>query len=224
MTRIEGTMITNRKSVGWRFLLIWIFATFIGILSSRFIPLLIWAYFEMHPLLFDDPGMHMMEISVGLIALTSAVGLGLVVGFAQWFIVRRSVVIRAIVWLGVTMLAFLFTILVGLLMKFENNTIWEVVLRSFIIGMTLGVLQWIVLYKKINRAYLWIGISVMSWIIAGLAVGVLTRAIEATVVRILLSNFEFYGTLFSTFGLWWFLNYSTPPLPGDTPAANMVMP
>lgn len=201
-------MNTNHTALSWRFLLIWVFATFFGILASRFIPLLVSAYFEMHPLMFDNPAGHMIEIAVGLIALTSAVGLGTVVGLAQWFIVRRSVAIRVIAWLGATILAFLIAILVELLMKFENNTIWKVILGSFITGTTLGVLQWIVLYKKISRAFLWIGISLMSWLIAGLMVGVLAKAIEATVVRVLLSNTEFFGTLFSTFGLWWFLTRS----------------
>jgi hypothetical protein len=217
-------MNTTHTALGWRFLLIWIFATFFGILASRFIPFLVSAYFEMHPLMFDDPGMHMIEIAVGLIALTSGVGLGIVVGFAQWFIVRRSVAIRVIAWLGVTTLAFLITILVELALKFDNNMIWEVILGIFITGTTLGVLQWIVLYKKVDRAFLWIGISLVSWMMAGLAVGILTKAIEATVVRILLSNTEFFGTLFSTFGLWWFLNYSTPHPQAEVPEASMAKP
>lgn len=158
--------------------------------------------------MFDNPTGYMIEFAVSLIALTSAVGLGIVVGFAQWFIVRRSVAIRAIAWLGVTTLAFLITILVELALKFDNNTIWEGILGTFIIGTTLGVLQWIVLNKKVDQAFLWAGISIVSWMIAGLAVGILTRAIEASVARILLANTEFFGTLFSTFGLWWFLNRS----------------
>jgi hypothetical protein len=215
-------MNTNHTALGWRFLLIWIFATFFGILASRFIPVLVLAYFEMHPLMFDDPGMHTIEIAVGLIALTSAVGLGIVVGLAQWFIVRLSVTIRRIAWLGVTMLAFLISILADSALKFENNTVWEVILGSSITGLTLGVLQWIILYKKIDRAFLWIGISLLSWMIAGLVVGVSTKAIEVTVVRILLSNTEFLGTLFSTFGLWWFLNWSIPSAQMKVHEANMA--
>jgi hypothetical protein len=217
-------MNTTPVTIGWRFWLIWIIATFLGILAGRLIPFLILAYFEMHPLLFDNPAGYMIEISVGLIVLTSAVGLGIVVGIAQWSIVRRFLAIRAIAWLGVTILAFLIVILIQVLMKLENSTFLMVVLGSFIAGIVLGVLQWTILYKKIDRAFLWIGINLTCWTIAGLAIGILAGAIKMSLVRTLLSNIEFWGTLFSTLGLWWFLKKTTSTAELKAPEGNVVHP
>jgi len=191
-------------------LLIWAIATYLAIVVSSFMTILILVFVEMHPLLFDDPGTHMIEISVGLMTLVSVVGIGTVVGVAQWSILRRYVVQSVMVWVGVTILGFL---IVGLIdfstVMLRHNTAWPGLLRNTIAGSALGVLQWAVLRKKVNRALLWVAGSLTSWFVAALFAGAIAGSINTTLPWILIPNFEFFGTILSTFGLWMFLKHAT---------------
>lgn len=201
-------MNTYRKPFGWRFLFVWTFAIYFGILASRFISLLVLVFFKSHPLLFDDPRAHMLEVSLGLIVLVSAVSFGGLVGIAQWVMLRRFVALRGIVWVGVTILGYLIAMLIVITPTLGGD-IWSGgILGIIITGGTLGIFQWFALRKRVNRAWLWIGISLIGWAVAGGIVGILGKLVAATFVWILFSNPEFFGTILSSLGLWWFLKYS----------------
>ncbi|MBE9079541.1 hypothetical protein IQ241_19945 [Romeria aff. gracilis LEGE 07310] len=133
-------------------------------------------------------GLTLLCIEVGektdISLLEAALG-GLMVGFAQWQVLRLHLY-RAYGWMVATVLAWVFLTLanigaVGWMAPSTPSPTLRLiygVLHGGYAGLVLGSGQWFVLRRQIPQAWRWIGASVLIWAIAialGWGVGGLLR-------------------------------------------------
>lgn len=227
-------MNTTPVTLGWRFWLKWTLATYFGIvvgtLSGMLAPFVI--------LLSMDGGSNLLDslavIAYGLLVV-SVISLWIVVGVAQWSILRRFIDQRVVTWVGATVLGALPIAVIEIIMGASTSTpipdnvmgILRLVLL-FASGAILGTTQWWVLRKKVDRAALWIVISLISWSIAGLVTRLINRWMgngSEILALLLFSTLSvFCGTILSTLGLWWFLKKTTSTAELKAPEGNVVHP
>ena len=208
-------MNTTPVTLGWRFWLKWTFATYFGIVVGTLLGMM--APFVI--LLSMDGDSNLLDslavIAYGLLVV-SVSSLWIVVGVAQWSILRRFIDQRVVTWVGATVLGALPIALIEIIMGVSTSTpipdnvmgILRLVLL-FASGAILGTTQWWVLRKKVDRAALWIVISLISWSIAGLVTGLINRWMgngsEILALLLFITMSIFCGTILSTLGLWLFL-------------------
>lgn len=222
-------MNTNHTAPGWRFLLKRAVATYLGIVASTSVGML--APFMI--ILNMDSRSPVLIVVAAILVILSAASLWIVVGVAQWSILRRFMNQRAVVWVGATASGFLGSSLVVLIVQQLSRTsspanihggLYLVLLIAQ--GSLLGIAQWLVLRKKVSRAPLWIGISLISWTLAGSVTGLIGEWINSgsgVVALILFSNRSvFFGTVLSALGLWWFLDQSIVPAATQVQEENLA--
>ena len=88
---------------------------------------------------------------------------------------------------------------------------------TVVLGCALGVAQWFVLRKKVRRSALWIGISLISWILAGLIGSALKRLSWDMGPILYWLGLFFTGMVLSVVGMMWLLKQINPP--ANIPAA-----
>jgi len=188
---------TKRNTMGWGCFLVWLFATLIAVVVG----------FAVFFLVMSALGKRMATIPYFAASLIMTGCFGTVIGLAQWMVLRRYVQ-RSVVWIGATLLGFLIGSPVLLSMSGGFGP-YITTLRSLgmtvVLGCGLGVVQWFVLRKKISRSALWVGISLVSWILAGL-VGIGLKALSWQMGPILYwLGLFFVGTVLSVVGMIWLL-------------------
>jgi hypothetical protein len=196
-------MITKRNTVGWGCFLVWLFATLIAVVVGFA------AFFLVMSALGESMGI-VPDFAASLI-MTGC--FGTVIGIAQWSILRRYVQ-QSAVWVGVTLLGFLISspVLLSISGGFGPYiTSLASIRMTVVLGCALGVAQWFVLRKKVSRSALWIGISLISWIFAGL-IGIALKTLSWQMGPILYwLGLFFAGTVLSVVGMMWLLKQTNPP-------------
>jgi hypothetical protein len=196
-------MTTERNTISWGCFLTWLFATLLGVVAGFTV------FFGVMAGLGESMGV-IPDFAASLI-LTGC--LGSVIALAQWFILRRYVQ-RSAVWVALTLLGFL--VASPVLLSMSGGFGPGITLRASIgmtaaLGGALGVAQWIALYRKVRRSALWIGISLMSWILAGL-VGSTLKTLSWQMGPILYwLGTLFVGAVLSAIGMMWLLKQDNPP-------------
>jgi len=197
-------MTTKRNSVSWGWFIIWLLGTLFGVVVGFFVFFLV-----MSGLGESGPG----PIPVFAASLIMTGCFGTVVGFAQWLILRRYVQ-RSAVWIGVTLLGFLISspVLLSMSGGFGPYITSPTSIRmTVVLGCALGVAQWFAIGKKVSRSALWIGISLISWTVAGL-IGMALKTLSWQMGPILYwLGLFFFGTVFSAVGMMWLLKQKNPP-------------
>jgi hypothetical protein len=122
-------------------------------------------------------------------------------------------------WLGLTLLGFLISspFLLSMSGGFGPYITFQASLgMTVILGCALGVTQWFALRKKVKRSAIWIGISLVSWVLAGLT-GMVLKALDWQMGPILywLGMF-FAGVVLTVLGMMWLLKQTNHP--ADVPA------
>ena len=148
--------------IGWRFYAIWILATAMGA-----------------GICFGISGTVLVKLkSLGGI-IWSVLLLGVGIGGAQWFILRRYIQ-KSGWWIVTTIGAWAFTAAIAarasVLLEFkledwiaeENWTVLVlgILVAGLILGITTGTLQWLILRKQFQKSHLWIWISAIGWLIS----------------------------------------------------------
>ena len=196
-------MNAKRNTVGWGFFLIWALATLVGIVVAFFV------FFVAMAALGESIGIIPMPVA----SLIMTGCFGFVIGLAQWSILRSHVPQPAI-WIGITLLGFLISS--PALLSWSGGFGPYITSRASLgmaaaLGSSLGITQWLVLRNKVARAALWIGISLISWIVAGL-IGLALKSLSWEMGPILYwLGLFFAGTVLSAIGMVWLFRKSTPP-------------
>jgi hypothetical protein len=202
-------MNTKRNTVSWGSFLGWLIATLFAVVVGFAVFFIV---------------MSILGESIGVIpdlvaSLLMAGCFGIVIGLAQWAILRRYVQ-RSAAWIGVTLLGFLISSPVLLSMGGGFGpyiTLRASLIMAASLGGSLGVTQWFVMYKKVRRSALWIGISLISWILAGL-IGVFLKTLSLEMGSILYwLGLFFTGTVLSVIGMLWLVKQPNLPT-NNTPA------
>jgi hypothetical protein len=150
----------ERAQPGWRFWLVWVFATFAGVVGYVFvIPPILNAVGE---LLGGVRSQVWIGIAIGAI---SAVALGATIGAAQWLVLRRQLP-RTGWWVLATAIGYSIPLVFGSPMGGLEPP-WLAGAAMFLeFGVLLGALQWLVLRGRVERAGWWIAFSVAGWVFA----------------------------------------------------------
>jgi hypothetical protein len=117
-------------------------------------------------------------------ALGNEVGVGIFIGVAQWFVLRRYfsqawwwIVASAAGWLGG------WAILMSGLVVPPGGELFTIILSGAIFGLVIGVAQWLILRRWVKLSGLWILLSIPGWtigltgLLGSLLVGVVAGAI-----------------------------------------------
>jgi hypothetical protein len=191
----------------------WLTATYLGLVVGLVLPGLMTAFFMSRPLLFDSPqGTTILLLIVGLVSFVSICLLGYVIGTAQWIMVQRIIGQKAKQWVIATILGYLLLALVGFARQnLEVTGLWWKFILSAFTGSLLGLSQWFVLRKLINKSAAWIGISLLCWAIPDLVLDNLPKQIfQQTIYHLLMLNpallSMFFGTIISALALKWFIS------------------
>ena len=120
---------------------------------------------------------------IGLV-LGREVGIGLIIGFFQWLVLRRYIS-KAGWWVGVTALGWAIgwaIITSGAIVPSGSNFITSV-FSGALLGLTMGVGQWFLLRRWVNFASMWLLLAVSGWAIAlaGLLGSTLVGAIAGAI-------------------------------------------
>lgn len=155
-----ATSSVERARPGWRFWLLWMFATIAGV----------FLYMIVFPPVFnaisERLGGTRGEVWIGMaIGATSAVALGATIGVAQWLVLRRLLP-RTGWWVLATLIGYSIPMAFGSLVSGLEPP-WLAGMVIFLeFGVILGALQWLVLRGRVDHAGWWIAISLAGWAIA----------------------------------------------------------
>lgn len=188
-------MTTKSENVSWVFFIIWFFVTLLTVVIGLFI------FFVIMSGLGESAG----TIPDFVASLVMTICFGTIIGFTQWVILRRYWQLSA-TWIGITLLGFLISSPVLLSMS-GGLSPYITTLRSLgmtaTLGSLLGVAQWFIIRKKIQRSILWIGISLIAWVLAGLiATALKTLSWQMGPLLYWLDLF-FIGIILSVVGMMW---------------------
>ena len=188
-------MNTNRVALNWGLVIIWVIAALFGVVVG----------FIVFFIAMSIAGESLGSIPVALSSLVVAVCFGTVIGLAQGAVLRRYGY-RSAAWFGATLLGIL--IASPGILRLGGN--FGPVIRNSLelaatLGTALGIVQGLTLRKKAVQSVLWIGISIVSWVIAGW-IGKLLIPLSYEWGPILFwIGLFFSGTILSSAGLMWLL-------------------
>ncbi len=201
-------MDTANRKIRWGFFLTWALATLFGIVVGFAV------FFIVMSALGESGALPAnSSISNSLASLIFTCCFGTVIGLAQGSVLRRFGH-KSGIWILATLLGFLVSAPVLLRQSgWFGPVITSIgILRmTAALGIVLGIVQWFILSKKVDRAVLWIGVSLISWVLAGLAgMGLMTLSWEWGPILYWLGMF-FIGTLLTAVGMIWMFNHPIPP-------------
>jgi len=189
-------MNTNRANLNWGLVILWVIAALFGVIVG----------FTVFFIAMSIAGESLGSIPVVLSSLVMAGCFGTVIGLAQGAVLRRSGY-RSAAWLGATLLA---TLIAGPWILRLGGNFGPVIGNSLglgaILGTALGIMQGLTLRKKAVQSVLWIGISIVSWVIAGWIGKILIPLSYEWGPILFWIGLFFSGTVLSSAGLMWLLN------------------
>lgn len=195
---------------GWCFFLVWTIATFFGVLVGFLV------FFIGESFLGESSGplANNSFVSVSLGLLIFVITFGLVTGIAQWFVLRRYVP-RTAFWICATLLGFLISSPAllntgGGFGPYIAPSASLIMTTAF--GGALGIMQYLVIRKQANKPALWIGISLSSWVIAGvIGIALRIQSYQMGPIYYWLGVF-FFGIVFTAVGMaLWLKQPGVPP-------------
>ena len=203
-----ATLPIERARPGWRFWLVWMFATIAGVAGYFIIfPPILNAIIEF---LGGIRSQAWIGIAIGAI---EAIMLGATIGAAQW-LVLHGYMPRSGAWVLATLIGYSTPLMFegiggGLLPP------WLAGAAIFLqFGVVLGVLQWLVLRGRVERAGWWIAFSVAGWVFAAALIDI------ANVSGLNVEVFDLLAALIVPVaiaggGMVWLLRRSAPTIPSN---------
>jgi FtsH-binding integral membrane protein len=188
-------MNTNRVALNWGLVIIWVIAALFGVVVG----------FIVFFIAMSIAGESLGSIPVVWSSLVMAGCFGTVIGLAQGAVLRRCGY-RSAAWFGATLLGIL--IASPGILRLGGN--FGPVIRNSLglaatLGTALGIVQGLTLRKKAVQSVLWIGISIVSWVIAGWIGKILIPLSYEWGPILFWIGLFFSGTVLSSAGLMWLL-------------------
>ena len=186
-------MNAKRNTFSWGYFLLWLIGAFIGVVVGFTV------FFVVMSLLGSFSG----PIPVFAASLIMTGCFGTIIGLAQWSILRLFVQ-RSAVWIGFTLLGFLISSPVILSQSGGFGPVITSIGNfnmTVTLGSVLGLVQWFSIHRKVSWSTLWVGISLVCWVIAGwIGIALSTLSWESGPIFYWLGMF-FAALLLSVFGM-----------------------
>jgi hypothetical protein len=183
------------KRVSWRFWLRWTLASILGLVVGMILFIAVGAVIGEA---LDRAPEWVFGLVIGII-------FGTVFGIAHWLVLRQLLPLST-AWIWATIGGFLgaSVIIFGLMAGGRPDTSITTKLgHGLVLGGGLGLTQWLVLRQKVGLASIWIGISMLAWLIAEI-VGI---GLSATIGPPLdLLGLFLVGSVLPGAGIIWLLN------------------
>ncbi len=203
-------MNTKPNAMTWGQFLLWLLGSLIGVVIG----------FAVFFVVMSGLGSGGSVISTPLASILMTACFGTVIGLAQWSILRRYGQ-RSWIWIGVTLLGFL--ICSPILLSLGGNfgpaiSSFNSFLMSVPLGYILGIAQWLAIARKIKWSPVWIGVSLVSWVLAGwIGIGMKALTIQMGPILYWIGLF-FAGIFLSGVGMLWLFNVKAEPGPSEAAA------
>ena len=160
-------MIANHKQPRWSFYLLWILLTMFCVPIAFFLSLIILRIIVLFVGDFINGVQHITEDYLALYVFVPL--MGLLTGVLQYELLRRYFP-RMRSWVAATIGGWLLGAFLILTHGWLNptNTVLSLDLAFLIMGLSIGVGQWLLLRQRLPRAGWWIGANVVGWSILAL--------------------------------------------------------
>ena len=162
-------MVANNEKPRWFFYAIWIILTFLCVPIAFFLSLVILRIIInfVGDFIYVDGVRHITEDYLGLYVFVPVVGL--LIGVLQYELLRRYLP-RMGWWVLATTGGWLLGVLLITIPGWLNWTdgSFNLDLAFILMGMTIGVGQWLLVRRRLSRAGWWIGANVVGWGLLGL--------------------------------------------------------
>jgi hypothetical protein len=195
------------NTISWGYFISWLILAFIGVIVSFFV------FFIVMSVL----GSGSSAVPSLAAILIIPVCFGSVVSLAQWFILRQYAH-QSTAWIWVTLLGFL----VCSPIIISDSGFFSPVVTYYLIfymtismGAILGVLQWIAISRKVKWSSVWVGVSLVSWFLAGLiGMGLKTLSLYSGPILFWI-GFFLAGITLSALGMIWLFHLKVEPASSD---------
>ena len=166
-----ATLNSDRAQAGWRFWLLWMGACIVGVfVYALMIPFIVAAMNAIAPAQQAGSGAPGQTWTGVAIALIGSGTLGAVIGLAQWLVLRRY--LRGSGWwVLATAIGYAVPLALGPLFPLPQPPWLAGGMMFLLFGIVLGVLQWLVLRGRVQKAGWWVAISIVSWLAAFALIG-----------------------------------------------------
>jgi hypothetical protein len=157
-------MIANHEKPGWFFYLLWILLTSLCLPVAFFLDLIILRIIILFvgDFIYVDGVRHITEDYLGMYIFIPIVGL--LTGLLQYGLLRRYLPHMGS-WVVATIVGWLLGVFLILIPGWLNwtNSLFNLDLAFIVMGLSIGVGQWLLLRRRLLRAGWWIGANVVSW-------------------------------------------------------------
>ena len=201
-------MIANHEQPRWSFYLLWILLTMFCVPMAFFLNLIILRLIILFvgDFIYVNGVQHITEDYLALYAFVPL--MGLLTGVLQYELLRRYLPHMGW-WVAATIGGWLLGAFLILLPGWLNptNTVLSLDLAFLIMGLSIGVGQWLLLRQRLPRAGWWIGANVVGWGILALvtkgnsmgqfglfALGFLPACVTALVLALLIKQVQPNGS------------------------------
>ncbi len=175
MATVAYQPVTERpRPVGWRFWIAWVLLTF----ASAFVYMILMIPVNVimanrSPL--DGAAGERSPILIGGVVLVASLLMGATFGAGQWLVMRKHIA-QSGWWIVATAIGYGVPLTLGpagIASQLPIRSPWlGMTLMIFEFGLFLGVLQWLVLRGRLEKAGLWIPITLAGWALAFILTGV----------------------------------------------------
>jgi hypothetical protein len=193
MTTLKATLNVERKHAGWMFWLLWLAATFVGMILYAIPVGVVQIVLGLDRL--DDP-QRAGEVTAWMMVLAAVLcgaGMGATIGLAQWLVLRREFK-RMGWWVAATLAGYAsigllpliagvfqpgwpdwaFTLIINdkmhwlarVVAGWPNASCTAGAMTLTLFGAALGFFQWLVLRGRVYQAGWWIALSTVGWALA----------------------------------------------------------
>ena len=159
-----AALAVDRAPPGWRFWLLWMGASIAAAVAyTLFIPVVFGIINALAPMQQVEnlaPEQRWIGIAFGLLGSGA---LGAAIGLAQWWVMRKYLS-RVGWWVLATLIGYAVPLSLGPLIPVREP--WLAGLSVFLMfGVILGILQWLTLRGRVQKAGWWIAVSVGGWLL-----------------------------------------------------------
>jgi hypothetical protein len=173
LTQLESNLMATIKKPDWSFYPIWIILSALCVPIAFILSLIILFTIEsfVGGFIYVDGVRHVTQDYLGVYTFIPIVSL--LMGVLQYGLLRRYLP-RMGWWVLATPGGWLLGVLLILIfgwLNFWTDETWDIDLAFIVLGLSIGVGQWLLLRRRLPRAGWWIGANVMGWVLLGLITG-----------------------------------------------------